>query len=222
MIGRFAPGPKPRTAMPGSCCSAVARSPVVSRATSNTSSVDTALNASQRRLGSTRRGRHGDLLLDGREAQHEVGSGCSPRFDQHRLPARGQIVPLRDDLVLAGRQAADLEPSLCVGEREGAGAHYEDQRAADGVPRSPPASPSHARRRSPGPTAALGWPRRQSQPLQDMLQSSVSSFPSSNSSEFQRSTEPSPSCREPRPAIGAAGSAGGIRTVPLRVGVHAG
>ena len=68
----------------------------------------------QRRLGSTRRGRHGDLLLDGREAQHEVGSGCSPGFDQHRLPARGQIVPLRYDLVLAGRQVADLGTLPCA------------------------------------------------------------------------------------------------------------
>ena len=41
----------------------------------------------------------------------------------HRLPARGQMFPLHDDLVLAGRQAVDLKPSLVVGEREGAEAY---------------------------------------------------------------------------------------------------
>ena len=82
----------------------------------------------ERRLGAPRRRGHGHVLVHGRQNELEVDRGRPTRGQGNHLPARGQVLALREHLVAARRHGGYLERAILGGQSDQARAHDEHHR----------------------------------------------------------------------------------------------
>ena len=97
----------------------------------------------ERRFGPAHRGGHRHVLVvRQRQSEREVDNRRLARGYGDHLALRGEMLPLGQDFVLAGRQTVDLERPLLVGQREPPRPKHQDRGAVDRI------APLHQRHRA--------------------------------------------------------------------------
>ena len=97
----------------------------------------------ERRFGPAHRGGHRHVLVvHQREFEREVDGHRLTRGYGDHLALRGEMLPLGQDFVLAGRQTADIERPPLVGQREPPRPKHQDRGAVDRI------APLHQRHRA--------------------------------------------------------------------------